>query len=419
MPTEKIEQGNNETMIEEVTTTEMARPTISKPTKRRVKQRTAGQIITRGENRHLIRVFLGRDANGKRRYHNHTLIGTKKDAQKWLTGALRRRDLGEPVEQSTMHFDEYLDQWLEMVVKTRVRERTYDDYSGIIERHIKPALGKKRLADIGAFDIQKLYSSMQSKGLSGKTAKGAHILIKDALRQAVAWEKIRLNPADKVDAPKVTKREMHAMSPEQARAFLKATEGDRNGPMFAFALTTGTRPEEYFALKWSDLDWQARSVTIRRALVWRYKPPRWYFAEPKTPSSYRTLPLNESIMRKLEERQAQQVKDRALAGDDWEDNGLIFPKADGGPFELATCRLFYQRILMRAELPTNFRVYDLRHTCATILLSQNVHPKIVSERLGHASIAITLQIYSHVLPNMQSEATEQLEKALFSDVGAL
>lgn len=403
-------------MIDEVINSLTA---TEKPAKRAPRQRRAGQIVTRGENRHLIRVYLGRDAGGKRLYHNHTFRGTKKDAQKWLNSALRRLDMGEPIEQSGMLFDEFLDRWLDLAVKPRVRERSHDDYSFIVHRHVKPALGKKRLLDIKPLDLQTLYSALQGKGLSGKTVRTVHMVISNALKQAVRWEMIRVNPATMVDPPKSVRKEMNVMSPDQARAFLKAAATDRHGAMFAFALTTGARPEEYFALKWSDVDWQARTVTIQRTLLWRYKPARWKFEKPKTTSAYRTLPLNESLIKQLKEHKRRQGEDRLLAGADWQNNDLVFPKYDGSPFELSTLRLFFQRLLKSAELPTNFRVYDLRHTCATVLLSEGVNPKIVSERLGHANIVITLQVYSHVLPNMQSEASEKLEKALFAGVGTL
>jgi integrase len=173
------------------------------------------------------------------------------------------------------------------------------------------------------------------------------------------------------------------------------------------------------ALKWSDIDWQARTVTIQRALIWRYKPPRWYFSEPKTSRSRRTIPLSPALLKQLSEHKRRQGEERLRAGARWQQNALVFPKWHGGPQEPSTLRLWFQAALKRAALPTHFRLYDLRHSCASLLMAEGLNPKVVSERLGHSSVAITLDVYSHVLPGMQQEASERLENLLFGALGTL
>jgi len=374
----------------------------------------AGQIIKRGDRKYLVRIYQGLNSQThKRRYHNHMVNGTRKDAEKWLTQALRRRDLGESLEPCALLFDEFLDQWLEMTVKPRVRERSYLDYRFYLKRYIRPAFGKKRLADLKPIDLQTLYAELQQRGLSARTIRFVHMLLGNALKQAVRWQMIRQNPVAMVDPPKVVRHEMKSLTPEQARAFISALEGDPHGVVLAFALTTGARPEEYMALKWSDIDWEARTVTIRRALVWHYKPTRWYFSEPKTPRSRRTIPLSPTLLKQLSEHKRRQAEERLRAGSEWQNNDLVFPKWHGGPLELATLRLWFRAALKRAEVPQHFRLYDLRHSCASLLMAEGLNPKVVSERLGHASVAITLDIYSHVSPGMQAEASERLENLLF------
>src|SRR5207244_3279942 len=146
----------------------------------------AGQIIKRGDRKYLVRIYEGRDSQThKRRYHNHMVNGTRKDAEKWLRQALRRRDMGEAIEPSTLFFNEFLDKWLEMSVKPRLRERTYDDYRFYLRQYIRPTLGKKKLADIQPEDLQSLYTELQARGRASNTIRTVHVLLGAAFKQAV------------------------------------------------------------------------------------------------------------------------------------------------------------------------------------------------------------------------------------------
>jgi integrase len=225
------------------------------------------------------------------------------------------------------------------------------------------------------------------------------------------------NPCVAVELPRQARREMLAFSPKEAGRFLKAAAEDVYGTLFTFALATGMRPEEYLALKWSDLDLQKGMATVVRTLIWR-KGGEWYFGEPKTARSRRTVPLPSSVLSALLEHKRKQGADRLKAGAGYQANGFVFAMPDGRPILLRTLdRLHFKPTLKRAELSESFRVYDLRHSCATLLLSANEHPKVVSERLGHANIILTLDTYSHVLPSMQQAASEKLESILFEKTG--
>jgi integrase len=210
------------------------------------------------------------------------------------------------------------------------------------------------------------------------------------------------------------RKEMNALSPEETGRFLSAAEQDSYHALFVFAVTTGMRPEEYLSLKWSDLDLEARSVTVTRTLVWR-KGGGWYFGEPKTARSRRTITFPESAAKTLRAHRAKQAEARLKMGTDYALHQLVFATVDGTPINMRNLTLRHLRpILKRAGLSTKFRLYDLRHTCATLLLAANEHPKIVSERLGHASVTLTLDTYSHVLPSMQQAASDKLERLLYA-----
>jgi integrase len=173
------------------------------------------------------------------------------------------------------------------------------------------------------------------------------------------------------------------------------------------------RPEEYLALKWSDLDLHAGSATVRRTLVWR-KGGGWYFGEPKTSRSRRTIPLPMSLVGALTDHRRKQGESRLKKGSDYQNNELVFATGEGTPILLRNLvRRHFRPVLTNAKLAQSLRLYDLRHSCATLLLSAGENPKVVSERLGHASIVLTLDTYSHVLPSMQQAATEKLERILY------
>ncbi|MNR86726.1 putative prophage phiRv2 integrase [compost metagenome] len=374
----------------------------------------AGQIIPRGDRTWLVRVYLGRDPEtGKRRYHNHTVHGTKKDAQRYLNGVLREKDMGTFVEPSAVSLNEYLKQWLESAAKHSVRERTYEGYCKILDRYVRPTLGSRRLSEISPLDIQALYTSLRKLNLSARTIRYAHAVLRSALKQAVKWRMLAQNPADFVDLPRQAKKEMHALSPEEADRFLKAAACDRWGIIFSLAIATGMRPGEYLGLQWKDVDLRAGTITVQRVLV-RVKGG-WRFTEPKTSRSRRTIPLPTSLVRALSEYKHEQAAQIIAAGSTYQRLDLVFANRVGAPLdENNLVKRHFKPIVKAAALPTSLRLYDLRHSCATLLLAAGENPKVVSERLGHASITLTLDTYSHVLPTMQQGAAEKLEAMLFS-----
>jgi integrase len=374
--------------------------------------RQAGQIIRRGENKYLIRLFLGReDATGKRHYHNKTFHGAQRDAQKWLTLALRRRDMGEPIEDTDRRFSDWLDDWLKIKAKS-VRPRTLEIYTDNINRHVRPALGKRKLAGIVAGDIQKLYDDLTEGGLSGKTISLIHAMLTNCFSQALKLDLIRKSPMLAVEPPRVEKREMQAMTAEQARALLQAADEGEHGCLIAFLLTTGCRPGEAQGLKWADVNWPASSVTIQRNLV-RLDKGVWEFGEPKTARGRRTIPIPQNMLKRLSDHKRAQNEARLKAGPGWQNHDLVFSNAIGEPHGHDFLPSVWKATLKRAGLPLTFRSYDARHTTATLLMQEGTSAKVVSERLGHASVNITLDVYSHVLPGMQEEATDRLEKLIF------
>ena len=363
----------------------------------------AGQIIKRGDRKYLVRVYLGEVA-GKRKYLNKTINGNKGDAQAYLNKVLRERDTESFVEPSKQILKEYLDTWAESTLKARVTEKTYNDYKDRLNWYVKPALGDLKLQQIGPEAIQELYNNMLDRGLSPRSVRYTHAVLKNALQQAVKWGKLYRNPCDLVDLPKQKKDEMKILNPDQVAEFMEAVTLSPWKAFFSLLITSGMRPGEALALRWSSVDFSKNRVTVNRSLV-RKRGGGYELQEPKTSRSRRTIPLPSSTIEDLKElKEGQKVVKL---------EGFIFSDKTGEPVHDRTMYKEFKRIIKDAKLP-DLRLYDLRHTCATLLLAAGENPKIVSERLGHANITLTLDTYSHVLPDMQEAAAEKLEGLLFN-----
>jgi|SRR5215213_6948590 len=374
----------------------------------------AGQIIEKGKDRYLIRIYQGRDANGKRRYFSRQIKG-KRNARKLLTATLRDMDIGAFVEPTKLTVKEYLERWLKDAARPRVSRRTADGYAGILERYIWPSLGSQRLDKLHPLDIQKVYGYMLSRGLSARVVRHTHAVLHNALRQAVKWGILLRNPSDLVELPKVPHVERRVLSVEEAVRFIEAADAMPHGLIFIFALLSGMRPEEYLGLKWADVDLERRTAQVKRALIWHKKS--WSFEDPKTARSRRTVSLPRPLVEKLKAHKRAQAEQRLRLGSSWGALDLVFCSEIGSPLQIPNITYrYYRPILKKAELP-HLRLYDLRHSCATLLLTADEHPKVVSERLGHSTIVQTLDTYSHVLPTMQQQATAKLESLLYDENG--
>ena len=360
----------------------------------------AGQIIKRGEKSWIVRIFLGRDTNGKRRYFNKTIRGTKKEAQKYLTAKLREKDLGGLIEPGLMSLSEYLAQWLDEIAKPRLRERTFDQYTWIATRYIGESIGTNRVSDLQSYEIQKFYGELQKRGLSARTVRYTHNVLSSALKQAVKWKLIANNPCDHCELPRYERREMKYLTSEQTNSFLSTAKESKLFVLFLLAIETGMRPEEYLGLQWKDVDFENGVLVVRRALVWR-KGGGFIFTEPKTTRSRRNIPISSRMVGALRIHKRIQLEKRLILGSEYQNFDLVFASEIGTALSNKNIiSRHFRPLLKKAGLP-QIRLYDLRHTTATLLLTANENPKVVSERLGHASITLTLDTYSHVLPTMQ------------------
>ncbi len=371
-----------------------------------------GQILKRKYG-FLVRVYTGRDPEtGERVYVNEKVVTrskSDKEAQKVRTAMLHKLDMGELLlKPTTMTVRSYLEHWLETAARPKLTRRTLNDYEGVLTRYVFPAVGKKKLTKLTPIEVQGLYSTMLAPkernglGLTPRTVINTHRVLSGALKQAVKWRMLTQNVCQYVDLPKQQKKEMLALSQDEAGRLLEAARGSRFHVLFAVMLGTGLRPGEALALMWKDFNPARATLTVQRAL--ETVGGKHNFKTPKTPKSRRTIKLPANLVALLLEHQAAQP----FRSD------LIFPSLNDTPLnERNVVNRHFKPALEAAGLSKTVRFYDLRHTHATLLLKAGVHPKIVSERLGHSSITLTLDTYSHVLPGMQDEAANKLDAMLF------
>lgn len=370
--------------------------------------RRLGQIVSRGRQRWLVRVFLGRDRETRRRrYHNRTVRGSARRAQEYLTKMLRERDLGRGLEGSEITLNEFLDRWLDRAAKPRLRRKSYKSYESLMRRYIRAVLGERILSTITPLDVQDAYQKMIDRGLSSRTVRYTHSVLRSAIRQAIRWRLLLQDPTDGAQLPRLGRREMSVLTAEQSRILLSAVLKTHYGPVFAVALTTGMRPSEYLALKWSDIAWDRGTVSVVRTL--ERSAGCWRFAETKRARSRRIIKFQDWVLETLKNLQPKTIWRSGCSRPD--NSELVFTSPAGRPIYSDKLAKRFKAILGQNGLPM-IRLYDLRHTAATLALSAGVPPKVVAEQLGHASAAFTLDVYSHLLPHMQEEAAIKVEQIL-------
>jgi integrase len=342
-----------------------------------------------------------------------TIYGKKRqDVADQLAKALADRADGIVFDDKNLTLGEYLDRWLSDAVRGTVRESTYSRDKYLVTNHVKPSIGRVKLKNVNALHLQSLYRERLDSGLSGSTVQKIHHVLHKALSQAMRWDLIPRSPADSVKAPTPAPKEMHPLSALEARQLLEAAQGDRLEALYVLAIHTGIRRGELLALKWADVDLDLATVRVRRTLT-RGEDGRGYVVGAATKSGKgRHVRLTPRAVEALKRHRARQAKEKLKVGGLYRDQDLVFAGEGGNPINPSNLRnRSFKPLLERAGLP-RITFHDLRHTCASLLFQRNVHPKFVQELLGHASVAITLDTYSHMLPGMGGEAADAMKEIL-------
>jgi integrase len=333
---------------------------------------------------------------------------TKIEASMQLKQMQRELEKGLLVPASQQTVKQFLEHWLEDVHKPpSVRINTYRIYRQYLDHHVLPALGHVRLQKLTPEHVQELYARKLEEGYAAETVRGMHRMLHKALNDAVKWNRVSFNVCDKVTQPRQVKYEIQPLTKEQAKALLVAAEGSSLEALLTLAVATGMRRGELLGLRWSDIDFDEGSLQVRHTMD---RAGKYGIIEndPKTETSRRKIILPGFVLDTLEQHRIRQAKMREEAGIAWKERNIVFSNELGGFTEPTHLQRRFKNLLKQANLPA-IRFHDLRHSTATILLGLNVPGKVVQELLGHSSISMTMDRYSHVLPSMQHDMRDKLD----------
>jgi integrase len=363
-----------------------------------------GSIFQRSDGRWVASVTLD---NGKRKDVYGT---TRKEVAERLTRLQHDLQAGLPVVKETQTVQQYLTAWLSDM-RVHLRPRSYTRYDVAVRLHLLPALGNVKLAKLSQQQIARLYAQKLKEGLAPATVARIHAVLHKALADAERLELVQRNVSSLVRAPRPERKDMATFTPEQARTFLAAIQGDNLEAFYVLCLTTGMRRGEALALHWKDVDLDQGTLSIRYTLQ-DLKGGVFAFSPPKTDKSRRVIKLTQLAVVALQRQRERQQGQRLAARGAWQEHDLVFTTAIGGPLRgNHILQRHFAPLCERLGLP-RIRLHDLRHTVATLLFKNRFPAKVVQELLGHSTISMTLDTYSHVLPEMQAEAAESLDDLL-------
>ena len=360
-----------------------------------------GSIYKRKDGRWEAQLRIER--GGRRSLYGRS----RRDAQQKLALAIRARQDGLLGASTRQSVSQYLEQWLNDVAQPSLRPSTFASYRLNVTRACR-FFGQVRLTELRAHEIQALYAELMRASLAPRTIWQTHVVLHRAMKDAVFAGLIARNPLDGVSRPRASFNEIRTLSTTEVKRLIESTQGQRLGALWTLLTTTGLRLGEALGLTWSDIDLDYGRLSVRRALQ-RNRGEGLVMVEPKSARSRRLVALSLGTVRALREHALLQAAEREVAGASWPASGLVFTSKHGRALGDGYVSWRFHKALANAELP-RIRIHDLRHTAATLLLEGGVHPKVVQEMLGHSTITLTLDTYSHVVPGIQAEAAARMQQ---------
>jgi integrase len=367
-----------------------------------------GYIRQKSKNSWQIQIYTGIGTDGKYHRHFETVRGRKGDAQRRLTELLTSLDKGIYTPPGKLTVANLLEQWLDGYVKTNCAQRTLDGYQAIVKNHLIPVLGHILLRQLSAQTIQAYYGKACEK-LSARTVHHQHRVLSEALKYAVKQGYLGRNPCELVDPPRPQKKTMRTLTPEELETLLEAASDNQFYPVIYTAVSSGLRRAELLALRWRDIDFDSQSILVSQTLYKGHGGCE--FKEPKTSHSRRRVSMTPKLLAFLKEYKEERESLSLHLGRLLRPDDLVFANVEGKPIDPGVLSHSFARIVKKAGLE-NVRFHDLRHTFASLMLLRGAKPKVISEALGHASVAFTMDVYSHIIEGMQQDAMALLDGVL-------
>ncbi|SFX78233.1 Site-specific recombinase XerD [Thermoactinomyces sp. DSM 45891] len=356
-------------------------------------------------------IDLGKDPQGKRKQKSVSGFKTKKEAQKACAELIAQIENGGYKEPSKITLGEFITEYMENHVKHEVRPSTFQNQLGTTNQNIIPNLGSLQLQHMTPLIVQEFYTKMLNQGYKASYIRVVHAILSKALKRAFEWDMIPKNISSVLKPPRIPSRSIHVWDMETVNQFLSFTKDRELYIIYVLATYTGMRKGEILGLRWDDCDLKNGRVNVNQTLS--LVNNKLVFQDPKTKGSKRTIPLPEFALHCLKKHKLQQNQQKLQLGSAYQDHDLVISSNNGEPLPPYIVNYDFKKMLQKASLP-KIRFHDLRHSHATILLKIGENPKVVSERLGHTTIGMTLDTYSHVLPDMQKSLADNFDTAMQS-----
>lgn len=369
-----------------------------------------GSIRRRSGDSWELTIDLGRDSEGRRRRRFIHVKGRKAHAERRLREVLAGLDKGLPLDTSKVTVAEYLGRWHRDYVERNTRPGTAERYMVDIKNHLIPQLGLLPLTKVSPADVQAMEAAALAGGLSPRSVQHAHRVLSEAYRHAIEWGLTWHNPCASVRPPRQMNKEISVPDPATVLRLLEASKASPHHAAFHFLAYTGARRGEACGLMWSDLDLDAATASIRRAAV-RVKGQGVVMMPPKTERGERLIALDADTVDMLRAHRGTQVIQQSELGELYESRRFVFANPFGAPLDPYVLTDTWRHLVSRAGA-SGVRLHDLRHFHASMLLRANTHPKVVMERLGHSTISVTLDTYSHSIPALQAEAATDFARLM-------
>ena len=368
-----------------------------------------GSVTARGPNKWRIRYDGPAQADGSRKQISETVSGTKSKALAVLRKRIRSLEIGQFVRPSQLTVSQYFNDWLRSHAE-HVSFKTIENYESMVRNHIDPTIGQINLQNLEPHHLSAMYLVMSEKQLSPATRAYCHKTMRKALGDATRQNLIASNPALLVTPPRQRRREPETWTPSQFNMFLKAAEDDEFRDFFELAALTGMRRSEITGLKWDKVDLQRNELRVAETLQ-RITGRGLVTGAPKTRGSRRVITLSLRTVELLKGIRRRQLEQQLAIGSVYEDTGYVFTDQLGQPYDSGRPSKHFLNVVRSTELPI-LNLHCLRHLHASVLLANGTHVKVVSERLGHSSVAFTMDIYQHLMPGMQEQAAATIDRAL-------
>ncbi|RAG81730.1 site-specific integrase [Streptacidiphilus pinicola] len=365
----------------------------------------SGSIWRRKDGRYEARVYVPQPDGTRKRKTVYGATWEECDAKRLELVVRDRQHIPTPTRSQKL--SEWFNYWLEEFIKPQRKKTTYAKYETHVRRYLIPHLGTKRLESLSVPDVRRFVVAV-TREASAATAKESHRVLRTALAAACREELISRNVATLVPAPRVEMREMKTWTVDQTVAFLEAARPDPLYTAFVLAVALGLRRGEILGLRWSDIDLERRTLTVRNQLQ---RVQKELYADSTKNRRTRVIPLPLMCIAPLRWRRLRQARQRDSAGDGWEESGYVFTSRTGRPIEPRNLSRSFERIAAEAGLP-RIRLHDARHGCATFLFAAGVAPRVVMEILGHSQIAVTMNVYTHISEDTRREAMNHMDRLL-------